>query len=233
MPPPELLKLTPPSPAHPWLQPGRLMLCTAIACAILLPLDGLLSHAARDFGEQLPSDFRRTLETLQQWGDFASLVLTTFIIFRLDVPRRRRLGDLWLSLGLALLACVILMLLVGRPRPEAAEAPWTFILPWQTFSFSDHPPVHAWDLIHAGHSKLWSMPSRHTLAAMVLSVFLTALYPRLKPLAVVMVCLTALARIILGAHYPTDTLLGALLGYLIAFPVVQSQWASRRWFVAA
>ncbi len=63
----------------------------------------------------------------------------------------------------------------------------------------------------------YSFPSGHILHAVAFGIVLCAYYPGLRwPLAVYTV-LVALSRVILGLHYPSDVVAGALLGALTAW----------------
>ena len=58
----------------------------------------------------------------------------------------------------------------------------------------------------------FSFPSGHTLHAVAFAVLLSAYYPALAPLLWAYAVMVALARVVLGVHYPSDVLVGALLG---------------------
>lgn len=62
----------------------------------------------------------------------------------------------------------------------------------------------------------FSFPSGHTLHAVVFSVVALAYYPMLAWVLVPFTLLTAVSRMVLGLHYPTDVLAGAAIGALIA-----------------
>ncbi len=65
----------------------------------------------------------------------------------------------------------------------------------------------------------YSCPSGHVMTATVVAIPLAKAFPFLKP-AIVSTCLIiAWARICLGHHYPSDILLGALLGAMVSVPV--------------
>ena len=90
--------------------------------------------------------------------------------------------------------------------------------PWQTFTWTrggEQLTAHAWEF-WKGPSDLWSMPSSHTSAACALACVLARLYPRLIPLMVLLAALVGTARVVLGAHYPSDVIVGATLGLCIA-----------------
>jgi undecaprenyl-diphosphatase len=62
----------------------------------------------------------------------------------------------------------------------------------------------------------FSFPSGHTLHAVVFSLVATAYYPALAWLVWPFTALVALSRLVLGLHYVSDVLVGALLGGSIA-----------------
>lgn len=62
----------------------------------------------------------------------------------------------------------------------------------------------------------FSFPSGHTLHAVAFSLVALHYYPALAPLVIPFTILVALSRPILGLHYPSDVLAGALIGALIA-----------------
>lgn len=62
----------------------------------------------------------------------------------------------------------------------------------------------------------FSFPSGHTLHAVSFSIVALVYYPALSWLVLPFTLLVALSRPILGLHYPSDVLVGALLGALVA-----------------
>ncbi len=63
---------------------------------------------------------------------------------------------------------------------------------------------------------LYSFPSGHTLHAVSLTIVAVAYYPWLAPWLVGFALLVAASRLILGLHYLSDVLVGALIGGVIA-----------------
>ena len=62
----------------------------------------------------------------------------------------------------------------------------------------------------------FSFPSGHTLHAVVFSSVALAYFPSLAWLLIPFAVLVGMSRVILGLHYPSDVVAGALLGALIA-----------------
>jgi len=101
-----------------------------------------------------------------------------------------------LAMGLAMerSAYFIIKNLCKRDRPPVALNIPSFISPADRFSF----------------------PSGHTSAAFLMASVLSYFYPALMPFAFVWAVLVGMARVILGVHFPTDTLIGALMGSVVA-----------------
>ena len=62
----------------------------------------------------------------------------------------------------------------------------------------------------------FSFPSGHTLHAVAFSVVALNHYPWLWSLLLPFMLLVALSRMVLGLHYPSDVLAGAVIGLLVA-----------------
>jgi undecaprenyl-diphosphatase len=127
-------------------------------------------------------------------------------------------GIFWYALMLALLArspresapAVLHMLVVGavctaaykmlkrgtlRPRPyQALRGVEAGVMPLDAFSF----------------------PSGHTLHAVAFTLVALEYWPWLAAILVPFTLLTAASRVVLGLHYPSDVLAGALIGALVA-----------------
>jgi undecaprenyl-diphosphatase len=97
-----------------------------------------------------------------------------------------------LALGFLIERAVYLVLknLCRRERPPTALKIPSFIRPSDRFSF----------------------PSGHTSAAFLVATLLSFFYPALTPFLLAWAVLVGMARVVLAVHFPTDTLIGALLG---------------------
>jgi len=62
----------------------------------------------------------------------------------------------------------------------------------------------------------YGFPSGHTLHAVGFTLVALAYFPSLAAVLVPFALLTAASRIALGLHYPSDVLIGALLGGTLA-----------------
>lgn len=57
-----------------------------------------------------------------------------------------------------------------------------------------------------------SFPSGHATLAFGTAVVLSDRYERLKPLFLFLATIVALTRLVLGVHYPSDVIIGAIIG---------------------
>jgi undecaprenyl-diphosphatase len=62
----------------------------------------------------------------------------------------------------------------------------------------------------------YSFPSGHTLHAVLFTVLAVSQVPALAAVLVPFALLVAMSRVVLGLHYPSDVLVGALLGASLA-----------------
>lgn len=79
-------------------------------------------------------------------------------------------------------------------------------------------PYQAMPAVAAGTHALdaFSFPSGHTLHAVAFTLVAGSHYPGLAQLLLAFTLLTAVSRVVLGLHYPSDVLAGAAIGALIA-----------------
>jgi undecaprenyl-diphosphatase len=116
------------------------------------------------------------------------------------------LGWSFQPIDLLLLSCLAVGFLIERPiylalknlcrreRPPAALKIPGFIIPSDRFSF----------------------PSGHTSAAFLVATLLSFFHPALTPFLLPWAVLVGMARVVLAVHFPTDTLIGALMGTVLA-----------------
>jgi undecaprenyl-diphosphatase len=112
--------------------------------------------------------------------------------------------------GVAALEPVLVMILtgiVGTLAYKGIKATTTRQRPCQR-----HPGIRLTTL----PLDLYSFPSGHTLHAVGFTVVASAYYPALTPWLAGFALLVAASRLILGLHYLSDVLVGALIGGTIA-----------------
>ncbi len=85
---------------------------------------------------------------------------------------------------------------------------------WLKARTSRPRPYQVYSAIFAAAPALdrFSFPSGHTLHAVAFSLVAASAFPQLAPLVYPFTFLVAVSRPVLGLHYPSDVLAGALLG---------------------
>jgi membrane-associated phospholipid phosphatase len=195
------------------------------AGVVIIPLDDQIARIAD--AVRLGGDVRRELGVIQQFGGAASLLIAFALVASLDADRLRRFLDLGVAAGVVALAALAGKMLIGRPRPTLDD-PFTVLGPFTPYPLANEatPPTieltYAWQFTAENVEQLWSMPSSHTTAAVTLAAFLAVVYPRLRAFAIGMATIVGLCRVLFGAHYPSDVLVGAGLAIAIATPIVRN-----------
>jgi len=140
--------------------------------------------------------------------DVVMLMLTSLATLYIGVPviiailyftnRKKIVWDLLISLIIGILLTLVLKTVIARPRPDE-------IL---NFGF----------LVSATFS---SFPSDHASTAFMIGGVLGHYFKRYKLWLYLLAVLVAFSRVYLGAHYPTDVLVGAFIGILVSQLVIR------------
>lgn len=143
-------------------------------------------------------------------GAIAALVLAGWLRQDADLRARGLVGAATVA-GAGVLDQVLKNTLC-RARPSAPEAGAFFI------NFPCFPAKYAYA----------SFPSGHATTVFATAVLLTLWYPRWAGAWLGLAALVGLSRVVLGSHFPSDVLAGALLGSAVALAVHAYVPAARR-----
>ena len=177
---------------------------------------------------QWPAEERAFFAELTGWGESDWILYPTFFVwaaalglslFPIGWSARwavRAIGSMsgftFLAVGAPGLVSAILKRLLGRARPGGLDEFGTlWFEPGSFFQYS-----------------LQSLPSGHATTSFALAFALVALFGRWLGFAYFLAALIALSRIVLGAHFLSDALAGALLGTFGAM-LVRNYFAGRGW----
>jgi len=132
-----------------------------------------------------------------------------------------RLGDgvFWYALMAVLLAVGGRAAIPAVLHMAAVGATGVLLYKWLKSRTSRPRPYQVRTAILRGADPLdnFSFPSGHTLHAISFSILAIAYFPPTAYLVVPFAALVAASRLVLGLHYPTDVLAGAVIGAALAF----------------
>jgi undecaprenyl-diphosphatase len=139
-------------------------------------------------------------------------------VFMLTMSRLGN-GWLWYSLG------VFLLIWGGKERYRAFLAGALAALV-AIFVFQRVKPLcrrrrpcelepHCWAIITPPDR--FSFPSGHAMTSFAIAITVGSFYPQYQPCLITVATLIALSRIVLGMHYVTDIVVGALFGAVIGY----------------
>lgn len=120
-------------------------------------------------------------------------------------------GFVFVSVGGAGLIANLAKNIIGRARPKLFDSVGAF--DFKLFAFD---PDHA------------SLPSGHATNIFAFATVIGMLWPRGRVLLYTLAAWIAASRILIGQHYVTDVVLGAILGTVFPY-FVRDRFAARRW----
>lgn len=142
------------------------------------------------------------LEVSETFGHGFGATLIVIGVVVLDPSKRRSI--LWLLAGSwgAGIVANSLKYLLPRIRPRDFELGIGTV----------------WDTFLKGQNTGWGMqsfPSAHTATAAGLATLLAAMYPRGRRYFAILAALVGIQRIAVSAHFPSDVIAGAIVGWLV------------------
>lgn len=144
-------------------------------------------------------DLKRESRWFAQYGQAACTLVVAALIWQIDVRRRvdGRMPALVLIAAVFGTSIISMLLkrLLGRVRPGREQAGQFLGPSWR----------------HANYRE--SFPSSHSACAIAMSLILARLYPPAAITFWILGALTAALRYCMDAHWPSDVLGGAALGY--------------------
>lgn len=175
----------------------------------------------------LPSETRKIFKAITDIGKSNWMLIPTGSAIALALVLRRRhagfrnaagygliastIGFVFVSVGGAGLIANLTKNIFGRARPKLFDTMGPF--EFKLFAFD---PNYA------------SLPSGHATNIFAFATVIGMLWPRGRVLLYLVAAWIATSRVLIGEHYFTDAVLGAILG--TAFPyLVRERFAARRW----
>jgi membrane-associated phospholipid phosphatase len=176
--------------------PVLLFVLLLLGLALLVWID---APAARYFDAMEDGWIRGAFKSVGKLGD-STAYLGVSGLLALSLLRRPSLWGwrgwfMFASVAATGAGCILLKMLLGRPRPDAfiENGDWGF----QFLQLQ---------------SDYWSFPSGHTTTAFGVASVAMLLWPRNGWIILLPALAVAVSRVVTGAHFPTDVLAGAWLG---------------------
>lgn len=196
-----------PSVAHAYSRQAVLVPLALFGLAgLVMPYDALISWHCFQVHAGGASVLKNLLNHAEPFGHGVGVVIAALAILSLEMKQwKTGFSLLTTGIGAGLLADVM-KLLVARCRPRDYD--------FASFAVGD--TFGEWLPGLGGSSCLQSFPSAHSATASAMAVLLSTLYPRARWVFGLLAVLVLGHRLHFGAHYPSDILVGAGIGWLFA-----------------
>ena len=185
------------------LIPPALLLLSAW---LIFPHDAYLAYHCHEIPAGHPKWLRNIFDNVEPFGHGVGVVIASTLVLLLG-QKQSKCGLSLFCAGLGGgLSANFAKLWLGRVRPRNFDFA----------SLDSHATITSWMPFLSGGSSSQSFPSAHTATAVAMAVFLASLYPRARWFFCVLTLLVMCHRVHSGAHYPSDILAGAALGWCVA-----------------
>jgi membrane-associated phospholipid phosphatase len=200
---------------------------TVLALSLVLLGFLLIDPFMLERSRALPAETRKIFKSITDIGKSNWMLIPTGAAVAVALVLRRRhvgfrnsaaygliastIGFVFVSVGGAGLIANLTKNILGRARPKLFDTMGPF--EFKLFAFD---PNYA------------SLPSGHATNIFALATVIGMLWPRGRLLLYTVAAWIALSRVLIGEHYFTDAVLGALLGTVFPY-LVRERFAARRW----
>jgi membrane-associated phospholipid phosphatase len=187
------------------LPPLVLSLFAAAALAMDMPV------AQWAHGRNYPRVVRELMSLAEAFGHGVGVAIVLVTVYTLDPARRSALPRSIAAIVAAGCGANVIKLLISRSRPSVTDL--LQLDSWQTFA--------GWLPLGRNGSAWQSFPSAHTATAVGLALVLSSLYPHGRKLFAVFAIAVGCQRVLGGAHFPSDVVAGAAVGWCCAMAVLR------------
>jgi membrane-associated phospholipid phosphatase len=183
-----------------------LIAALVLAAAAALAVDVPIARAFRDWNQSKDiASWLGYFNNFEMFGHGFGVAILLLALHQLDPGRRWAIPRVLVCAAAAGGLADLLKMLILRIRPYECALQGGV---WATFG--------EWLPIFNAGSPGQSFPSAHTATAAGLAAALIWLYPQGRLLFTVLAILVGCQRIVCGAHYPSDVLIGAAAGSFAA-----------------
>jgi undecaprenyl-diphosphatase len=201
----------------------QVVLALSLIFASMLLIDPFMLERAR----ALPEEVRDFFKAVTDLGKSNWMLVPTATAAAVALVLRKRhggfrnapaygliastIGYVFVSVGGASLIANLAKNIIGRARPKLFDLAGP--LDFKLFAFQ---PDYA------------SLPSAHATNIFALATVIAILWPKGRVLLYTVAVWIAASRVLIGQHYVTDVVLGAILGTAVPY-LVRDRFAARRW----
>lgn len=164
--------------------------------------------------------FRQVVQGFREFGQFMAIFVTIVIILRADRRRGTIVASILIAQFFAMIGYNSGKLLIGRYRPQNAIK--------HIGALESMQVSQTWLGWKPGNddAATQSFPSGHSAASFAFAGVLAWFYPKLRGIFFALAAGCALSRYVDAVHWPSDCLIGAMIGYASAWLALHPRaWA--------